>query len=126
MIVWQAVPVDRPLIDDRALAGSSVVANNAMNRERGLSGPNSYARELGFDPVDRVRRRDGRPAGRALASALRRAGFRYDGRRRRVTRTGPADVSLPYAYLGADDRAGPNYTNQPAVHSYYERQATST
>ncbi|MFD0205449.1 MULTISPECIES: hypothetical protein [Saccharothrix] len=22
-------------------------------------------------------------------------------------------------YLGADDRAGPNYTGQPAVHSYY-------
>lgn len=32
-------------------------------------------------------------------------------------------MSLPYTYLGADDRAGPNYTNQPAVHSYY---ATST
>ena len=29
-------------------------------------------------------------------------------------------MDLPYRYLGADDRAGPNYTGQPAVDSYYE------
>ena len=34
-------------------------------------------------------------------------------------RTGPVALSLPYRYLGADDRAGPNYTGQPAVVSYY-------
>ncbi|MEK8146449.1 hypothetical protein NKH18_49780 [Streptomyces sp. M10(2022)] len=28
-----------------------MVANNTMNRERGLAGVNSYARELGVDPV---------------------------------------------------------------------------
>jgi hypothetical protein len=42
---------------------------------------------------------------------LRRAGFDYDARRRRITRTGRQDVSLAYTYLGADDMAGPNYTN---------------
>ena len=29
-------------------------------------------------------------------------------------------MNLPYRYLGADDQAGPNYTGQPAVDSYYE------
>jgi hypothetical protein len=67
-----------------------------------------------------IRLPDGRPAGRALAGALRRAGFRYDPRRRRISGDGWRDVSLPYDYLGADDKAGPNYTNQPAVNSYYE------
>ncbi|CRK56250.1 hypothetical protein [Alloactinosynnema sp. L-07] len=42
------------LIDDTALALSSVVANNAMNRGRGLE---SYRRELGFDPIAMVRDR---------------------------------------------------------------------
>jgi hypothetical protein len=28
-------------------------------------------------------------------------------------------VDFPYFDLGADDRAGPNYTRQPAVDSYY-------
>lgn len=28
-------------------------------------------------------------------------------------------MTLPYAYLGADDGTGPNYTGQPAVDSYY-------
>jgi SAM-dependent methyltransferase len=44
----------RLLLQDAELERSSVVANNTMNRERGLSGVNSYARELGFDPVDRL------------------------------------------------------------------------
>lgn len=235
--VWQAVRVDRRLLFDDDLALSAVVANCAMNRERQLAGVNSYTRELGFNPLERVRSRalhdgrgswldlccgtgrallraayplrrdgladrvalvgvdlvdyfdpvpdanlpvelvcasvtnwvpmrrfdlitcvhglhyvgdklaavtraaswltddgllvadldltgirlpDGRPAGRALAGALRRAGFEYDPRRRRISCTGWRDVTLPYGYLGADDKAGPNYTNQPAVNSYYE------
>ncbi|NUK13466.1 hypothetical protein HRW18_37130 [Streptomyces lunaelactis] len=28
-----------------------MVADNTMNRERGLAGVNSYARKLGFDPI---------------------------------------------------------------------------
>jgi trans-aconitate methyltransferase len=40
------------LLDDPALEASSVVANNAMNRERQLAGVNSYTREVGFNPVD--------------------------------------------------------------------------
>ncbi|HKD97087.1 MAG TPA: methyltransferase domain-containing protein [Micromonosporaceae bacterium] len=226
------------LLDDAALESSSVVANCAMNRERGLDGPNSYTRELGFNPLDLIRDRlaadpgtrvawldlccgtgrpllqaarrlahaglaertvlvgvdlvdhfdptdpprgvdlvcasvtswrpdrrfdlvtcvhglhyvgdklgvlaraaswltddgllvvdldlasirlaDGTPAGRQLVAAVRRAGLGYDPRRHRVTCTGRRDVALPYAYRGADDRAGPNYTGQPAVDSYYE------
>lgn len=42
------------LLDDEALENSTVVANCAMNRERQLAGVNSYARELGFDPLREV------------------------------------------------------------------------
>jgi hypothetical protein len=51
---------------------------------------------------------------------LREAGFGYDSRTHRIRRTGPFTGTLPFRYLGADDRAGPNYTGQPAVHSVYE------
>jgi SAM-dependent methyltransferase len=67
------------LLGEAALERSSVAANCAMNRERGLAGPNSYAKELDFDPLDWVR---GRPdatwldlccgSGRALIEASRR------------------------------------------------------
>jgi SAM-dependent methyltransferase len=244
---WQAHgvadqhPVD--LLDDGTLAGCAVVANCEMNRQRQLTGVNSYTRELGFDPVDvlttalaaasvegragtatvawldlccgsgraliqaadrvaaagtagavdlvgvdlvdafdpvpartglqlvcapvltwtptrsfdlitsvhgmhylgdklallthaagwltptgrfvadldlaSIRRPDGRPAGRRLAARLRAAGFAYDPRRRRIGCTGRREVNLPYTYLGADHHAGPNYTGQPAVNSYY-------
>jgi SAM-dependent methyltransferase len=220
------------LLNDDHLAASSVVANCAMNRERQLSGVNSYTKELGFNPLDvllagraehepagwldlccgtgraliqaaerlthddrvdlvgvdlvdafdprpaghgprlfcaplprwrpdrhfdlitcvhgmhylgdklallaaaarwltqtgrfvadldlsSIRLATGQPAGRRLATRLRAAGFSYDSRRHRISRTGPGELRLPYRYLGADDHAGANYTGQPAVHSYY-------
>ena len=52
---------------------------------------------------------------------LRRAGLEYDRRRRLIVVPGPEETwNLPFRYLGADDRAGPNYTGQPAVDSYYD------
>ena len=67
---------------------------------------------------------DGKASGRRIAAVLRRAGLEYDHRRRLVVCRGRKVVDLPYSYLGADDRAGPNYTGQPAVDSFYEVQAT--
>jgi SAM-dependent methyltransferase len=223
------------LLDDDALAGSAVVANRDMNRERGLTGSNGYGRELGVDVPDMIEDRlasggfrwldlccgegrallecarlvddprlhitgvdlvdffagpprpevrletasvaswapdgsfdlvtcvhglhyvgdklgvlakaaswltedgllvanlaaasivsaDGRPLGRRLTAALRAAGFDYDGRRRRISCRGRRQPGFllrslgQFRYLGADDRAGPNYTGQPAVNSYY-------
>jgi SAM-dependent methyltransferase len=71
-----------------------------------------------------IRLSDGQPAGRRLATALRRAGVSYNQRRRRIACTGRRDIVLPYTYLGADDRAGPNYTGQPAVNSTYSERET--
>ena len=62
---------------------------------------------------------DGKPSGRRMVADLRRAGLEYDRRRRLVACRGRKVVDLPYRYLGADDRAGPNYTGQPAVDSHY-------
>ncbi len=45
------MPGDRRLLDHAALERSSVVANNAMNRERNLDGVNSYRKDLGFSPL---------------------------------------------------------------------------
>src|SRR5690242_19584543 len=39
------------LLDNKTLERSAVVANRAMNRERGLTGSNGYGRELGIDIV---------------------------------------------------------------------------
>lgn len=69
--------------------------------------------------LDSIRLSDGRPAGRRLTARLRAAGLNYDPRRHRISATGPHNLDLPYTYLGADDRAGANYTGQPAVNSYY-------
>lgn len=63
---------------------------------------------------------DGRGAGRKVSLDLLRAGLEYDRRRRLVVCRGRRVVDLPYRYRGADDRAGPDYTGQPAVDSYYE------
>ena len=69
---------------------------------------------------------DGELAGRPVAVDLRRSGLEYDRRRRRVMCRGRKVVDMSYRYLGADDRAGPNYTGQPAVDSYSERVLRET
>ncbi|MFF4234201.1 class I SAM-dependent methyltransferase [Streptomyces sp. NPDC001820] len=216
------------LLSGHELEQSAVVANSTMNRERGLAGVNSYAREIGFDPIRHllaqsaapswldicsgegralqeaaprlpdtsvltgidlvgplapstlppavelitasvatwtapqdydlitcvhglhyvgdqlgllaraaswltpqglliahldpysIRRADGRSASRPALAALRAAGFTYSARHHRLTLRGPRRAHLPWSYLGADPHAGPNYTGQPAVASYYQ------
>ena len=55
-----------------------------------------------------------------MAAWLRKQGVEYDRRRRRIRCQGPRRLEIPYHYIGADDRVGPNYTGQAAVASYYE------
>ena len=61
----------------------------------------------------------GLPARRRLTARLRASGLAYNPRRHQITCTGRREIRLPYTYLGADDRTGPGYTGQPAVHSHY-------
>jgi SAM-dependent methyltransferase len=63
---------------------------------------------------------DERVTGRRIVNEVRRAGLEYDRKRRLVVCRSRREINLPYRYLGADDRAGPNYAGQPAVDSYYE------
>lgn len=71
-----------------------------------------------LDP-DSLRWEDGSPAGRAAVDALRGAGFTYDARRHLLALRGSREACLPWRYLGSDAAAGPNYTGQAAVGSYY-------
>lgn len=70
----------RELLNNERLHLSDVAANSLMNRGRGLSGANSYRRDLRFDPIEFLRSRlaAGKPAawldvgcgeGRALIEA---------------------------------------------------------
>ena len=67
----------------------------------------------------------GEKSDRRLVQDLGRAGMTYDRKKRLLMCRGPKRLALPFRYLGADDTAGPNYTGQPAVDSYYERTAGS-
>jgi SAM-dependent methyltransferase len=226
------------LLDDSTLERSEIVANNRMNRERGIRGNNSYTKDLGIDPaaflrgrlqteeavrwldlccgsgralieagiefqgagsgarvalhgvdlagmfaplpaaltfvrleeaslvswqpgseydlitcvhglhyigdkLDLIRRAvswlkptgmfaahldysnlrldDGKSA-LAVAKDLRHGGLEYRQHKRVLICHGGKTLDLPYRYLGADDAAGPNYTGQPAVNSYYARR----
>jgi hypothetical protein len=62
------------LLDAAELEASPTVANSAMNRERGLLGPNSYAGELLFDVLAflKLRLQTGAPP-RGWTSAAARA-----------------------------------------------------
>ncbi len=63
---------------------------------------------------------------RTLVAQLRGSGLEYDRRKRLIVCRGRKEQALPFRYLGADDRVGPNYTGQPAVTSHYEYLSTSS
>jgi len=44
----------------------------------------------------------------------------YDHKKKLISIFGPQKIKTNLRYLGADDKAGPNYTGQPVVNSYYE------
>ena len=57
---------------------------------------------------------------RKILRFLRDEGFEYSPAKHLLQRTGHMELKCPFRYLGADDTAGPNYTKQPVVNSYYE------
>jgi SAM-dependent methyltransferase len=59
---------------------------------------------------------------RVFAKELRQAGVEYLPSKRLIRCEDHRKLSLPFDYVGADDEAGPNYTKQPVVNSYYERR----
>jgi SAM-dependent methyltransferase len=54
-----------------------------------------------------------------FARELRQAGVAYSPKKHIIRCSGHRSISLPFTYMGADDQAGPNYTKQAVVHSYY-------
>ena len=51
---------------------------------------------------------------------FRQQGFAVDTRKHLLSLKDQRNFDLPFSYLGADDKAGPNSTGQPAVDSYYK------
>jgi trans-aconitate methyltransferase len=59
------------------------------------------------------------PAGISLKKLFSADGIQYSTRTRIIRRTGTLAFNTGLSYVGADDQAGPNYTGQGAVTSYY-------
>ncbi|MDQ3801718.1 MAG: class I SAM-dependent methyltransferase [Acidobacteriota bacterium] len=63
---------------------------------------------------------DDKPAGRAVAKELSRNGIEYKSSKHLIICRGKKEINpQKFRYLGADDKAGANYTGQAAVNSYY-------
>jgi trans-aconitate methyltransferase len=69
--------------------------------------------------LNNVRRKDGRSLNRGVLKWMRGAGIDFDRRTHLVTCRGPRAIEVPFEFVGADDTAGPNFTHQPAVDSFY-------
>ena len=50
--------------------------------------------------------------------------FKYNNRSKTLKIEGNKTIKFPLKYLGADDQAGPNYTGQPVVDSFYQLEVT--
>jgi hypothetical protein len=50
---------------------------------------------------------------------LRKRGLQYNSRKHLIYVEGKREFEPVFRYAGANDKAGPNYTGQPTVDSYY-------
>ena len=57
-----------------------------------------------------------------MAKWLQCNGIQYNKKRHVITVNGVRSLTIPFKYFGADDQAGPNYTGQEVVDSYYEQR----
>lgn len=71
-----------------------------------------------FDPQS-IKTHKGKSLSRVVLNVLQESGYEYSKSKRLIRGFGP--LSFPFKYLGCDPKAGPNYTGQPAVDSYYEK-----
>jgi RimJ/RimL family protein N-acetyltransferase/SAM-dependent methyltransferase len=78
-----------------------------------------------LDPVN-LKFENGDVAGNQIVKELQQQGLDYNKRKHLLTCRGKREICLNYKYIGANDRAGPNYTNQEVVDSYYHRSKESS
>ena len=90
---------------------------------RAASWLNDSGRFIGHLDLANITFDDGKSSPNRLGRQFSDWGFRYDSRRHLLSRTGGGNVHFPYAFLGSDDTAGPNFTGQPAVDSHYTTES---
>ncbi len=71
-----------------------------------------------LDPVN-LKFENGEVAGNQMIRELQKQGLNYNKRKHLLSCQGKKEIRSHYKYIGADDRAGANYTNQEVVDSYY-------
>ncbi|MCR6640438.1 MAG: class I SAM-dependent methyltransferase [Sporocytophaga sp.] len=54
-----------------------------------------------------------------LLSWFKSGNIEYNSRKRLITVNGSRNLTVPFQFVGADDKAGANYTGHEAVDSYY-------
>lgn len=99
--------------------GLHYVGDKLAAIRRAASRLSTGGRFAGHLDAKNLRHADHSDFGRVAVRHLREAGLTFDSRRHLIGCEGPAECEPAWRYLGADDQAGPNFTDQPAVDSWY-------
>ena len=75
---------------------------------------------IGNLSLENVRDHSNHSLGPALKSLWKDIGWEYSERKKLLKFSGNTKFPMKYEYIGADETAGPNYTGQEAVNSYYK------
>ncbi|QDS97007.1 class I SAM-dependent methyltransferase [Adhaeretor mobilis] len=67
---------------------------------------------------------EGATSPRQIVEGLRQADFEFSSQHHLLKCYGRQKQRMPFQYVGADDQAGPNYTGQAVVDSYYRCSTT--
>ena len=74
---------------------------------------------IGNIDLDNIKIKDIPNAKTIISSFFKKNHINYDPKNKILKVEGSKTIASEFIYLGADDKAGPNYTGQPVVNSYY-------
>lgn len=88
--------------------------------EKIVSSLKDHGKFIGNIDLDNVKNSFGKSLKKVLLKQFKAFEITYDSRRHLLVCEGKRDIKFPLKYLGANDKAGTNYTGQEVVDSVYE------
>lgn len=100
--------------------GLHYVGNKLLAMEKIFNSLKTDGQFIGNVDLDNIKNEKGVSMKNDLMEILKEKQIDYNSRKRILICKGRRNVQFGFAYLGADDKAGKNYTGQEVVNSFYE------
>ena len=101
--------------------GLHYIGDKLQTIEKALSWLKAEGLFVAHLDLNNLRFSDEKSMSRAISRFFNEVGLTFKSRKHLLSCEGQKIIDFPWSYLGADDKAGQNFTGQPVVTSYYKK-----